>query len=349
MRNREIGSEFWDVPITEENNAIFNNDMDWYISGRSALRAIIEDIRKKKNVQTVAIPSWCCHTMVKPFIDEGIEAHFYPIYWRNSLIQEISLDSDVLFLMDYFGYAGEQPELNGYKGVVIRDVTHSIFSEKHSDADYYFGSLRKWCGVWTGGYAWRKDGHRLDMGMQRERCAENQYTVLREKAMLQKSEYINGQRSDKGYLMRYGEAERVLDSVGIAPAVDRDVQLTRRLDADGLKSRRRANAEVLRQAFSDWLIFRDMKDKDCPLFVPVLVPNGKRDSLRRYLIENEIYCPVHWPISECHRLDEREQFIYNNELSLVCDQRYTEEDMSRIVETINEFMEGVRCCSKLIQ
>ncbi|NBH32795.1 hypothetical protein D3Z58_04330 [Clostridiaceae bacterium] len=50
--------------------------------------------------------------------------------------------------------------------------------------------------------------------------------------------------------------------------------------------------------------FKDMRDTDCSLFVPVLVPNGKRDRLRRYLIENEIYCLVHWMISEYHRLKQ---------------------------------------------
>lgn len=73
------------------------------------------------------------------------------------------------------------------------------------------------------------------------------------------------------------------------------------------------------------------------MFVPVLVPGGKRDELRRYLIKNEIYCPVHWPVSDYHRLDNKEQFIYDNEISLVCDQRYTEEDMYRMVKKIKAF------------
>lgn len=41
-----------------------------------------------------------------------------------------------------------------------------------------------------------------------------------------------------------------------------------------------------------------------------------------------------------HNLDKKTEHIYKNELSLICDQRYTEEDMNRIVETIKAFMEG---------
>ena len=40
---REIGSEFWDVPVEEINNGFFTESMQWFLSGRSALKAIIKD------------------------------------------------------------------------------------------------------------------------------------------------------------------------------------------------------------------------------------------------------------------------------------------------------------------
>lgn len=330
---REIGSEFWEVPTVENKNGFFSESTQWYLSGRSALQAIIKEL---KDCHTVAMPSWCCDSMVKPFVDAGIEVHFYPVYWRDGLIQEISLDSDVLFLMDYFGYTGQQTDLVSYKGIVVRDTTHSLLSSTYFDADYYFGSLRKWCGVWTGGYAWTRDGRSLTM----EKSDDFGYIPLREEAMNQKNKYIHGWgENDKRYLKVFEEAEDALENIGIAPAADRDIWLMHKLDVEGIRVRRRTNAEILRSAFPDWLVFRDMKDSDCPMFVPVLVPDGKRDDIRRYLTRNEIYCPVHWPVSEYHKLDERTGYIYQNELSLVCDQRYTEDDMNRMVETIKMFME----------
>ena len=191
---REIGSEFWDVPETEKQNGLFPESTQWYLSGRSALQAIIAELGESRSV---SLPSWCCDSMIKPFLDAGLDVHFYPVYWQEGLIQEINLDSDVLFLMDYFGYTGRQIDLSGYKGIVIRDVTHSLFSTTYDDGDYFFGSLRKWCGVWTGGYAWTKDGHRLNVGT----ADESQYTALRKKAMRQKAEYICEEREDKGFLI----------------------------------------------------------------------------------------------------------------------------------------------------
>lgn len=328
---REIGSEFWDVPVAEKGHVLFPKTTQWYLSGRSALQAVIGDLGEAKSV---SLPAWCCDSMIKPFFDAGLEIFLYPVYFDNGLIQEVNVDSDVLLLMDYFGYSSPVPDLRSYKGAVIRDVTHTLFSTTYLDSDYFFGSLRKWCGVWTGGYAWTGDGHGLPLG----NSDDFGYVSLREKAMRLKNSFINGWGiTDKKYLSVFEEAEECLEKVGIAPAADRDVWLAARLNVTEIKKKRRDNAEVLRSAFPEWLIFPELKPTDTPMFVPVLVPDGRRDALRRYLIQNEIYCPIHWPVSSYHKLDKRTEQIYENELSLVCDQRYTENDMDRIVKTINAF------------
>ena len=330
---REIGSEFWNIPTCDKGNCIFTNSMQWFLSGRSALKAIISELGEAKSV---SLPSWCCDSMIKPFVDAGMQVHFYPVYFENGLIQEIDTSSEILLIMDFFGYTTSNYDLNNYKGIVIRDVTHSIFSAIYNDADFYFGSLRKWCGVWRGGYAWTKDGQMLPI----KESGDDGYTLFRERAMQQKNSYINGLGvTDKEYLKLFEEAEEKLEYIGIEPAADRDISLAKQLDVDFIREHRKANATILRTAFSDWLIFPELKSTDCPMFVPVLVPEGKRNELKQFLIKHNIYCPVHWPLSDYHKLNEKELFLYDSELSLVCDQRYTEKDMNRIVEIIKKFME----------
>lgn len=329
---KEIGSEFWDVPTTNQQNKLFPKSTQWYLSGRSALQAIIKELSAARSV---SLPSWCCDSMLKPFIEAGLEVHFYPVTFDGCFVQDIKLDTEVLFLMDYFGYTTPFPDLSGYKGVIIRDVTHSIFSSTYYDADYYFGSLRKWCGVWSGGYAWTRDRHMLEKG----EADKGEYIKLRSRAMEEKLDYIEGRCAEKKYLKIYDAAEECLETTGIVAADERDVESALRLDVEKIKKQRRANAEVLRTSFPEWLIFPTLSNADTPMFVPVIVPDGKRDALRRHLINNKIYCPIHWPKSEYHRLDEMTEHIYKNELSLVCDQRYTEEDMNRMVESIKGFME----------
>ena len=56
--------------------------------------------------------------------------------FEYGLMQHIDLTCDALFLIDYFGYTSRVADLSGYKGIVIRDVTHSIFSYELSDEAY---------------------------------------------------------------------------------------------------------------------------------------------------------------------------------------------------------------------
>ncbi len=325
---REIGSEFWDVPIKDKNN-LFPKCAQWYLSGRSALQAIIREL---KDCRSIAMPSWCCESMIKPFIDAGINVHFY----SSCPDQKPRYDCDALYLMDYFGYTSSISISSVYRGIIIRDITHSILSTLYSDADYYFGSLRKWCGVWTGGYAWSSDGKKIADPSNNE----IEYALLRKQAMELKEKYINGEIKEKKHLEIFNMAENVLESVEIGSASERDIHLAEMLDVKFIRAIRRENAEVLRKAFSSWLIFPKMELTDCPMFVPVLIPNGKRDELKRYLNDQRIYSPNLWPMSRYHQLTEDEKSFYDNELSLVCDQRYSVEDMKRIVRTIKNFWEA---------
>ena len=96
---REIGSEFWDVPITDARNDLFDLDTKWYLSGRSALRAVIKSIRGAKSV---SMPAWCCESMIIPFVQAGWEINFYPVYPKDGTLvfdMERCEESEVLFLM----------------------------------------------------------------------------------------------------------------------------------------------------------------------------------------------------------------------------------------------------------
>ena len=345
--SREIGSEFWDVPAgdnTGEGNRLFPEGTAWYLSGRTALGAVLADIRRRGLAcGSAALPAWCCGSMAEPFLRAGIRVEFYPVWFDGRLRQEPRTDCDLLLVMDYFGAAGPAPELRGYRGTVIRDETHSLFSARRDDAAYTFGSLRKWCGVWTGGFARAKNGGALPADSMKNEGAER-YVSLRREAMERKRAYLAG-RGGKDYLALFGEAEALLDTAeGMAQADPRDRELAGRLDARRIREKRRENAEVLRAGLREWLMFPDMGEADCPLFVPVLVPGEKRDALRQALTSQEIYCPVHWPAADGLRPDARVRAILGSELSLVCDQRYTPEDMERILDVIQTFRKEASLC-----
>lgn len=337
--SREIGSEFWDVPVTEETANFLPKETQYFLSGRSALSFILREIERNVELtkKTVALPSWCCDSMIKPFVDCGFKIDFYPVYIKEGfLVQDINgLDASVILAIDYFGYKSEV-NFADYQGIVIRDLTHSVFSAKKNDADYYFGSLRKWCGFLTGGFAYFGSGQCKNV----QDLPKNElFIALRKKGMAEKREYLSGVRTDKEYLKLFNDAEEYLDNLKeINCVASSDLNLIKKLDINFIREKRRRNAEYLLsrlKRLSEYVqpIFSNIAEDDCPLFVPVIVKHG-RDILRKKLIQEEIYCPVHWGLSKYHNIDSKNRYIYEHELSIVCDQRYNEDDMERIYNAI---------------
>jgi hypothetical protein len=269
--------------------------------------------------------------MIIPFVKHGLKVKFYPVYLQDGgLVMDIpeTRRDELLLVMDYFGYKSKYVA-EGQEGVVIRDLTHTVISNDRTDADFYFGSLRKWCGFRTGGFALG-----VDCGNMPE---PSEYISLRREAMEAKEKYILGNSESKDFLKTFAKAEQYLENSCVAGADPDEIELADKIDVEFIKLKRRENAALLMEAFPEHLIFGELGDKDCPLFVPVALDARVRDELRRYLISKEIYLPIHWPVSSYHELDERTRDIYDCELSLVCDQRYGQEDMYRMINAINDF------------
>lgn len=329
----EIGSEFW----TRHNPVSLRRaDNEAYLlSGRTALRFIIDDICKSRKFRKVLLPAYCCESMIEPFVALGIDTQFYPTY-VDHMDFPYENDADAILLIDFFGYTNHQnreiakSERQAGK-IVIYDSTHKIDgnSSVMEYADYSFCSYRKWfyCNF---AKVIKKDGV-FDCSELR---TNERYIALRDKAAQAKDGYFAGITGDKEkFLSLFSAAEQMLDEdyAGYAgePAV---------FDIQEITLKRRENAAYLIRELKKIpgiALWRDaVGADDVPMFVPILVDVHIRDDLRRSLIKEKIYCPVHWTKSAYHGECNE---IYDMELSLVCDQRYDIADMERMVRVINGY------------
>lgn len=338
-KRKEIGSDFWSVPVVKTRNHIFDK-ATWFISGRAAFRAILRQIKIEMCATSlkVALPSFLCESMVLPLEKESIEYTFYPVEMMdNNIVCDYSIarGCNAILIMDYFGFESNESYIRDSNIIVIRDLTHSLFIKDYTDADYYFGSLRKWAGFVGGGFAYRSDGRPLE----KPTASLKEYESIKKKAIDAKAEYMHGVIETKDYLSLFYNAEMILDGCDVVSSESNDAFLAEHLDVDLIKKRRRTNASVLIGELKDYCLFKKMGKQDCPLCVPIVFK--KREALRRYLISKDIYCPIHWPKPN-QITDDLSKSLYETELSLVCDHRYTKEDMRRIVCEIKAFMENDR-------
>jgi len=283
------------------------------------------------------MPSYCCESMILPFIRSKIDVAFYPVYQDEMEIPQ-DHDADIICLIDYFGYCLEQnysiAVREKQKGkIIIYDATHKIDGNPEVEAhvDYSFCSYRKWLYC---NYA-KAICHNGFFDITDKLALNESYIQLRDEAARKKKRFIDGLTKEKNsYLSDFNLAEELLES-----DYEGYSGLPIAFDLQKLIFQRRENAEYLISALRDVpnlkLWRTELKQKDVPMFVPILMESQIRDKLRRYLIDQQIFCPIHWPKSLYHTMHND---LYDMELSLICDQRYNLSDMDRMVSAIKGFI-----------
>lgn len=317
---REIGSEFHLSELENGSGIRFPRDGTLTFSGRTAIEAVLMKI---PFARTALLPSYCCDSMIEPFRRKGIIVDFFDVNYNDGLAAEINKKADVLLWCNYFGFRNEMPD---FDGIIIEDITHSLFSDIqcHSRSNYLIASVRKWEPICCGGYC------TVDSSFHNP---PDFYLENKNLAMRLKKQYLtDGDISKKPeFLSKFELANTWLannySELGID---DYSKEYLAHLDMDKHKEARRKNAAFLYKNLSGKINFLFPEEQmDCPLFVPIVVKKN-RQQLRKYLAENGIYCPIHWP----HPNARCESNLYDTELSLVCDQRYDLADMGKVVELL---------------
>ena len=347
----EIGSYFWWEKPKYSKSA---NGMNWFsnsedgaftFSGRAAIAIAVSDAMKTHTIKKAYVPSYCCLSMLQPLIDMDIPYEFYDVTFDNDKIIysiEEKKECDLFLVMKYFGIDVDiyNVIINKMKKkgcIVIEDITHTFLDENEKDngADYRVASLRKWFPVPAGGVVLKTKG-KLHIKPNLE---SNNAVIKKIDAMKEKEEFISGKISNKvGYLQKFSAFEQDLIQLNIFLKIDdTSKEILDTLDLQELKKRRRKNATVLYQRLKNvsGLYFLNCNydlEKKVPLFVPVMLATEKRDKLRSYLIDKGVYCPIHWP-----EIVGAKPGIRENELSLICDQRYNINDMNYIADLIIEW------------
>ena len=339
---KEIGSEFWienaSKPILTERDGVY------CLSGRTAIDLILQDIFKKRKVKSVAMPAWCCDSMIAPFLAHGIDVRFYDYgHTENTeitdyyLITDIPDGTNIFYLTNYFGYENTLDVekvriIKGRGGIILYDRTHSFLMEDDEYrelSDYSFASIRKWMGVIGGAVV---------EGIEKPELKECPYISVKKKAMQDKYRYLTGDNSIKKdeFIAAFGEFGHQLTEDYCDYAID-DLSYTlyKQEDFQKIKQQRRENAAFIHEHLKGVQFMYGFTDKSVPLFVPVLFESKEqRDIIRKKLIEQQIYCPIHWPQPKQIPMDYKVNDIVNRELSLICDQRYGITEIKREIETI---------------
>ena len=351
----EIGSEFWkfDGNLIKDNSKFWNfgKDTKFVLSGRTAIFYVLKNILKHKKIRKVYMPSYSCYSMIQAFKDLEIEVEYYDVYFNEILKYNIDLenDSDIFFAMNYFGYSDTNMEsyIKNFKEkgkIVIEDITHSILSKKRYSeySDFLIASLRKWFPISSGAIAVNmKEVFDLELSENTKEALiylktsdmENKKNYINKS---EKSNLIDSNKEKNIFLKEYSESNKILETDYQNYKIDENsYKILMGIDIEEIIIKRRKNVKLIYEKLSKNIkikfLVNNFKEDDCLLFVPIILNHKDRDDLRKFLIENKIYLPIHWP------LEEKINNIFDKELSLICDQRYNVSEITYYLNLILDF------------
>ena len=351
----ELGSEYSlsisELDVKENNVFKYLNEYnaEYFDTGRSALKAILAMLSQTSG--TILVPEYMCESVIKCYaIDKVV---FYKIrddfgIDEDDLMRKIDASVSILFVMNYFGAVNSNTILKKIREaaevfhfIVIEDVTHSLFSSKASIGDYMVASLRKWLPVPGLGVVYSKKNIPIEIDCSRYNKSRDNEKIS---AMILKNMYISGQLDcNSTYREIFADCEMRIDNQKeISAASDLSVFIAKCFDVNDIINKRRNNYSYLKGRLLG-TEFAPVNKIDIETEVPFtyvikLADKEKRDSLRKYLIDNRIYCAVHWPTDGICE-NERVGHVNNAKtlLSLPIDQRYGSAEMNHLLNVILSF------------
>ena len=308
----------------------------YYASGRAALYQILKSVGSK--VSKIWFPDWLCHTMVEAAQRAGFEYEFYELSADFTATVE-ALDAKgfkdgcLVLFVNYFGLQDLTETAKAIKevypgAIVIEDDVQAYYSfaeETNPYVDYRFTSLRKAFAIPDGGLVNTK--YPMPLATQ-----PNSFAKYKVEGGVMKMHRGEPGIMDDDYLALFEKgSERIDDNYESVMSRDSEM-LFAGTDFEWAKRQRKKNTVYLLEGLRSLGIHPmiDVPENKVPLFIPIYLDN--RDAVRKRMFQHEVFCPVHWPLEDMPLAKGAE--MAQHELSLIVDQRYSEENMGLILSLI---------------
>ncbi|MBD5308360.1 MAG: hypothetical protein HDS15_03660 [Bacteroides sp.] len=311
-----------------------------YAEGRHAFESILI----KENIKRVWIPSYYCYESITGIESLGIQIVFYhcsPVSDLREIITSLCIKSkEAILVMNYFGLHS-QVDYSEHDFLIIEDHSHDPISDwaLHSNADWCFASLRKTIPVADGGILWSPVGRSLPLepetSWQAVKNFDYRYSAMKEKTnyLLTGTEFLKNH-----YLTVFKDTEEAFSSIPICAISALSRQIVKSFDLRYWLDLKKRNFEILRSLLipdSTYEILQPLTSNTTPFSLILLFTSQqKRDAVRRYLIQSQVYPAILWAVPE--NTDSESDNFSKRMLSIHCDGRYTPTDMEELACRINK-------------
>jgi len=333
-----IGGEF-PISITDLLKAPSLSRVDdgtyHYASGRAALYQILKYLKELRGIVRVLLPDYLCDTILVPIRKLELEYGFFPLNDKLELdpvsFSKINKKDAAVLLINYFGLQDLSGQVAFIRtidkdAIIIEDDVQAYYEFKKplGNVDFKYTSLRKTFAIPDGGIV--KTNHLLPIIDK-----PNTFGQYKAAAAMMKS-MKEGNFDDSVFLdiSKIG-GSKIDNELDCSMSLISE-RLYASIDEEGVKDRRQANARYLVERLSKKGIqlLLPLIEAKVPLFVPIYLEN--RDEVRKTMFQQEVFCPIHWPLEGMPVKKGKE--MAEHELSLIVDQRYDVKDMEEIIKIL---------------
>jgi hypothetical protein len=308
-----------------------HDHVQYFLNLRCALKVFCD----AKHPRSVWLPSYLCEALLHPFTHNQIPIHYYPVDSKleapDSKWIEGLQPGDLVIVIHYFGFANSgfpTAQVASKGALLVEDASQALFlPQQFNESACIIYSPRKFLGV-------------PEMGIMASRSDTGTEAVVLAAppsdwwklaiAMLQKRRDFDLVGGDNEWFGLFQQVESQFPLGSYAPSDLSKMIFISGTDYDDIRVRRRENYFRLLEKLENYAMFPHVGQNIVPLGFPVLVDPDRRDRILRHLYGKRIYPPVHWRISGVVPSEFRASHTLSNSIvTLICDQRYTLEDMDR--------------------
>jgi hypothetical protein len=337
---KEIGSwleytkEFFD-----SNNELLEGG-DVFLSGRAALRHTIATL----GIREIYLPNYYCPDVEEYLtqdpnltIREYLVDESFDMDQTTFEIPSSQSKSTALVVVDFFGKRDKSFDAIraacAERGVVlIVDRTHSLLNSYARSGDIAFASIRKSLVHLPGAllYGVKHEDVRRALDLEKPlQSLEKKRHYLTEHDVVLKEAFLSEMRELEASLAAYEAYPHAIDA-SVLMTIIQSANLTKMARAH--TQNYAALFEQLSEVARDTVLPLIYAPGEVPAYLIMHCTNeSERDELKKYLIAESIYPPIHWqngtPLSK-------------RVLSIPIDHRYTQDDMSRVAASITAFYDS---------
>lgn len=281
-------------------------------SGRNAFRYALRAL----NVQILHAPHYTCPSVLEAASQEVREVELYEI-GHDLMPLEIFAEREGAFILynNYFGVCDSNVSVMSglYKNLIV-DNAQSFFARPLGVASFY--SPRKFFGLPDGGLLIFKEPQEQKEVIERD-------TSFGRMEHLLKRHDLN---SSAGY-EHFKSNERDVGNLPIRKMSKLTEALMQNINYNKVQEIRNRNFRYLHDKIGSLNKLALNCDNTCPMIYPLFL---RRKGVREMLISSKIFVAKYWDLESAYNLDLREHLI-----PLPIDQRYSTDDMKRIVDALN--------------